>query len=123
MQKKIAKIESTMLGREDHGILTSFLYVTYGGSGQGIGGYSFDEHNPLKLGTDERKANAYGMEFIARTLRAVNVSMWEKLVGKTFYVLTEDDSWGSKVLGIEGLPTEGGYTFIFDDLAREMGLK
>ena len=35
--KQIAKIESTHLGYEDHGILTAHLYVDYGGSHQGIG--------------------------------------------------------------------------------------
>lgn len=34
-ETKNARIESTMLGREDHGILTFMLHLSYGGSGHG----------------------------------------------------------------------------------------
>ena len=34
-----AVIQSTMLGYEDHGILTCFLHLDYSGAGQGFGGY------------------------------------------------------------------------------------
>ena len=36
---KNAIITGTYLGIEDHGILTFWLYLDYGGSGQGFGGY------------------------------------------------------------------------------------
>ena len=32
-----AKITSTHLGQEDHGIFTAWLQLDYGGSGQGFG--------------------------------------------------------------------------------------
>lgn len=119
MHKEIAKIESTMLGVEDHGIFTSMLFVTYGGSGQGIGGYGLDEWDKDKK---RRIGTAYGLEFIKRTMKACGVSEWEKLKGRTIYVLKESDGWNAKVLGIEPLPTENGETFIFDDLAKEYSL-
>jgi hypothetical protein len=61
---------------------------------------------------------AYGMEFIRRTLKAASVDEWEKLKGRTIYVLTEDDGWNSRVIGIGPLETEGTEkdNFIFDDL-------
>ena len=39
---KNAIITGTYLGIEDHGILTFWLYLDYGGSGQGFGGYQLD---------------------------------------------------------------------------------
>lgn len=43
-----AQIESTMLGMEDHGILTFFLSLKFEGSGQGFGGYAMDSYDKAK---------------------------------------------------------------------------
>ena len=99
--REIARIESTHLGFEDHGILTAFLQVTYGGAGQGIGGYAI---TPV--------AGPY----IERTLQACGVDRWERLVGRTVYVVTDKPS--GRVLGIEPLPTETGKPFMFDEVCR-----
>ncbi len=74
-----AVIESTMLGLEDHGIMTCFLYLNYGGSCQGFGGYALDIWNKE---ADRRIGTAYGAEFIARVLATVGVEKWEDLAGK-----------------------------------------
>lgn len=126
MIRVIAKVESTMLGLEDHGILSAMLFVTYGGgSGQGIGGYCLDEpiHDPETDRFLRRRGTAYGMEWVARCLKACGVASWEKIAGRTIMVLKEDDSWGARVLGIGPLPTERGYDFLFSDLAEEFGIK
>lgn len=68
MTEQNGRIESTMLGIEDHGILTSFLYLQFAGSGQGFGGYT------LTGG-----AMAYWMK---RVLETVGVEKWEDLKGK-----------------------------------------
>lgn len=113
--KKLAKIESTFLGIEDHGIFTSSLGVNYGDSShQGVGGYSFDSWDAK---TKKRVGSAFGIEFIRRTLEVCGVDSWEKVKGRTIYVLTENDSWGSKIVGIASLPTEGKEILIFSDLA------
>jgi len=120
--EKIAKIESTMLGREDHGIWTLMLQVTYGGSGQGIGGYSLDE--PLRDENDKfirRAGTAYGMEWIIQVTQACGVDSWEKVKGRTILVYFEDESFFSKPIGIGPLPTEPGKKFIFADLRSELG--
>lgn len=125
MRKDIAKITDTMLGVEDHGILTCYLTVDYGGSGQLIGGYGLD--NPVKDENGKflrREGTAFGMEFIARVIRACGVMKWEDVKGRTIYVLqdleADSPAWGSsKVMGIENLPTEPGEQFIFQDLIDE----
>jgi hypothetical protein len=96
--REIAKIERTHLGLEDHGILTGVLHVRYGSAGQGVGGYPIADH-----------AGPY----IERTLSACGVSSWEKLVGRTIYVLTDENQL---VVGIEPLPTEPGKRFLFADV-------
>ena len=84
-EEKNAVIKSTSLGYEDHGIMTFFLHLDYGGGGQGFGGYGLDKPNdgdrpPYRLGT------AFGLEAIMRVLDVVGVSEWEKLPGKSVRV-------------------------------------
>ena len=88
---KNALIVSTSLGKEDHGIMTCFLHLDYGGSGQGFGGYSF------QCGKDNQvKGSAFGMDFIMEILRVVGAPSWEKLPGMHIRVKAEH----SKVHGI-----------------------
>lgn len=89
MEQKIeiknAIIKSTMLGREDHGLMTFMLYLDYGGGGQGAGGYrldSYDKEKKCSIGT------AMGLEFIMKILEAVGVEKWEDLKGKHIRVKT-----------------------------------
>lgn len=81
-ETKNARIESTMLGYEDHGILTCYLHLTFGGCRQGFGGYSMDAPNGHRDANHRRIGTAYGMEFIARILETVGVTKWEDLKGK-----------------------------------------
>ena len=46
MEIKNAKISSTMLGREDHGIMTFTIYIDTCDFACSIGGYCLDEFNP-----------------------------------------------------------------------------
>ena len=81
-ERKNAVIESTMLGVEDHGILSCWLNLKYDGSGQGFGGYSLD--GPKKDAAGKflgRFGTAYGAEFIRLILATLKVERWEKLPG------------------------------------------
>lgn len=117
MQEKIAKIRGTFLGYQDHGILTAQLELAYGPGGgeQFTPGYFCDEY--LKE-TDERRGTDFGMEFVARLIRAVGVRTWEELKGRTVIALIED----GLVAGIKPLPTEHGEEFIFKNLRTELGI-
>lgn len=121
-RKDLAKITSTMLGYESHGILTCMLMVDYGGLCQGVGNYSFDQPVHDEGGAFVgRFGTAYGMEFVARVIRACGVDTWEELKGRTIFVLqdldAENSGWGSSsVVGIENLPTERGERFVFSRL-------
>lgn len=77
---QIAKIKRARLGYEDHGILTCYLDLDYGGAGQSAGGFALDEFDPE---TKRRVGTAFGAEFIIRLLRAVGVKEWSQLEGRT----------------------------------------
>lgn len=101
-QREIAKVESTHFGFEDHGVLTAYMHVNYGGMTQSVGGYF--------LGPNNGPACA---EFMSRILRAFGVNTWEAVRGRTVYVLRDANT--RRVEGIEPLPTERGERFIFVD--------
>lgn len=96
METKNAQISHTMLGYEDHGILTAMIYLNYGGSGQGFGGYSLDRYSKERECRIEDKACGF---FIRRILEVVGVSKWEELASK--YIRVKADS--SKVYAIGNL--------------------
>jgi hypothetical protein len=135
---EIAKAKSTMLGVEDHGILSATVEFDYGGSRQGIPGYTFDTpvkytsfkgkyHDGSTISYGEhygdldlengRVGTAYGMEFIRRLLLAFGVDQWEHIVGRTVFVLKDKGDRYGYIKGIRPLPTEGGREFVFEDLS------
>lgn len=90
-----ARIVSTMLGREDHGILTCYVHLEGNGMVVGWGGYAFDSwDDSLK----RRVGAAYGMEFIAAVLDVAGVERWEQLPGA--YVRLESQGWGGRATRI-----------------------
>lgn len=76
MEIKNALITSTMLGLEDHSIMSCMLHMDYGGSGQGFGGYALDVYCPT---AKKRVGHAACGEFIKRILDVLEVSSWEKI--------------------------------------------
>ena len=89
MEIKNAKIKDTMLGIEDHGIMTFMLHLDYEGSGQGAGGYSLD--TPIKKDGQhwQRVGTAGGMNLVMEIMKVVGVSKWEDLKGK--YIRAQAD--------------------------------
>lgn len=96
MNIKNAIIESTMLGREDHGIMTWMIFIKFDKCVScGVGGYALDSYDS---DTDTRICVAESMESIAKILDVVGVNKWEDLPGK--YIRFEDNGWGSTVTKI-----------------------
>lgn len=92
MEIRNAKIISTMLGREDHGILTFMVYVEFDGCGCGIGGYALDHYD---RDTKKRVFSVKSMEAISKILETVGVDTWEDLSGK--YICVKDNGLGSTI--------------------------
>ena len=91
-----AVITHASITNDDHGLLSAWLTLDYGGSGQGFGGYalylpkSFTHHSHSLIGPN------YAGHFIYRVMEVAGVSKWDQLPGKTIRVRRE---W-SKVHGI-----------------------
>ncbi len=101
MEIRNAKITSTMLGREDHGILTFMVFVEFGCSGCGIGGYAIDQYDRT---ADKRVFSGKGLEAISKILETVGVDKWEDLPNK--YIRIKDNGWGSTIDEIGNLMEE-----------------
>lgn len=112
MNREIAKIRSTTLGIEDHGILTAMLELDYGGTVQGAGGYALDQYDE---GQERRVGHRAAGDFILGVLRACGVDSWEKVAGRTVYAL-RDEGFHGKVIGLAPLPTERGEEFLFESI-------
>lgn len=82
MEVQNAIIESVEITNDDHGCLSAWLYLNYGGSGQGFGGYalywpeSFDHH----------KVESVAGHFIFKCMEIAGVNKWSRIVGKTIRV-------------------------------------
>lgn len=80
---KNAIIEDVRMTTADHGCLSIWLTLNYGGSGQGFGGYAL--YLPPTWKHHDRK-NGYAGHFIWRCMEIAGVDDWSKMVGKTIRV-------------------------------------
>lgn len=93
------RISSTMLGYEDHGILTCWLQMDFSGTGQGFGGFDLDAP-PLKRASGfDREPSVHAGFWIARILKTVGVEKWEDLKGK-YVRVDRGEGWGGLIEGI-----------------------
>ncbi|WP_439586949.1 hypothetical protein [Hydrogenophaga sp.] len=92
-ETKNAVIESVKLTSDDHGCLSAWLFLDYGGSGQGFGGYSLY----LPKSFTHHKMNGPAGHFIWRCMEVAGVTEWSKLPGKTIRV--RGDRGGIEAIG------------------------
>ena len=86
MEERNAIIESATITNDDHGLLSAWVYLDYGGSGQGFGGYALYLPKDFRAATNQ--AN-YAGHFIWRVMEIAGVSRWSDLAGKTLRVRHE----------------------------------
>jgi hypothetical protein len=79
---KNAIITNASITNDDHGLLSAWLYVDYGGAGQGFGGYALY----LPVSFDHHSMQSVAGHFIFRCMEIAGVSKWEDLAGKTIRV-------------------------------------
>lgn len=93
MEIRNARITGTMLGREDHGIMTFMIYIDISERGCcGVGGYALDGYDRE---TKTRVFSAKSMEAISKILEVVGVDTWEQLQYK--YIRVKDQGWGKSI--------------------------
>lgn len=85
-----AIIENATITNDDHGLLTAWLTLNYGGSGQGFGGYAL--YLPKELEDSKNGIPCCG-HFIWRVMEIAEVSTWATLKGKAIRV-RQDKEWG-----------------------------
>lgn len=79
---KNAVITAAEIRNDDHGCLSAWLTLDYGGTGQGFGGYALY----LPPSFDHHEIKSVAGHFIDRVMRIAGVSKWAHLVGKTIRV-------------------------------------
>ena len=84
IKEKNAIITEASITCADHGVLSAWLTLDYGGSGQGFGGYSL--YLPKSFKHHKVAGPNYAGHFIWRVLEVVGVERWDQLVGKTIRV-------------------------------------
>ena len=84
MIEKNAIIESATITNDDHGLLSAWVHLDYGGSGQGFGGYAL--YLPKGWRHHDPDGPNYAGHFIWRVMEVAGVSEWSRLPGKTVRV-------------------------------------
>src|SRR4051812_13999367 len=84
---KNAVIESARITNDDHGLLSAWLTLDYGGRGQGFG--RFPLFLPSSYKHPQVSRSNYAGHFIWRVMEVAGVSEWSDLPGKTIRVRCE----------------------------------
>jgi hypothetical protein len=88
IETRNAVITDATITNDDHGLLSAWVYLDYGGSGQGFGGYALYLPDSFKHHSEAAGVN-YAGHFIWRVMEVAGVSRWDQLKGKTVRVQCE----------------------------------
>lgn len=112
-----AVIKSATITNADHGILSAWVQLDYGGSGQGFGGYAL--YLPKHFQNAITNQRNHAGHFLWRVMEVAGVSEWGQLPGKTVRVQCEH----SKVHSIGHIVKDDWFNPSADFAAMESGNK
>ena len=104
-----ATVVGVFYGEEDHGVLTAYVRLEFGGE-QGFGGLCLDERTGPEF--KKRVVELFSSQPNPASAR----SAWENIVGRSCFVLR---CWGELNTPIDGLEVEGK-RFLISKFRREM---
>ena len=81
-ETKNAVIRTATITNDSHGLLTAWLSLDYGGTGQGFGGHCLYLPNTFT----HHELKSFAGHFIWRVMEIADVSEWKQLPGKTIRV-------------------------------------
>lgn len=93
---KNAVIESVSIDMGERGLLTSWLTLNYGDSGQGFGGYALYLPKSYK----HHALMSHAGHFIFRCMEVAGVESWDEMQGKTIRVKLDSDGLGGRAIAI-----------------------
>jgi len=82
IEPRNAVIESALITSDDHGLLSAWLMLDYGGCVQGFGGFALY----LPNGFAHHELKSVAGHFIWRVMEVAGVTEWSKLKGRTIRV-------------------------------------
>lgn len=91
-----AIIESASINDAERGLLTAWLQLSYGGAGQGFGGYALY----LPKSYSHHDVMSHAGHFIWRCMEVAGVSSWEAIKGKMIRVKLDKPGFGGRILAI-----------------------
>ena len=83
LKERNAVITAATITNDDHGLLSAWVTLDYGGSGQGFGGYALYLPNDYREATNQQN---YAGHFLWRVMAIAGVTEWGQLAGKTVRV-------------------------------------
>ena len=90
--KRLGKVKSAYVEIEDHGVLTLWVHLDFGGSCQGFGGHSLD--------------GPAGPDLIRRVFGVFDVTRFDSMIGRTVYATR--NAPGGIIVGLETPPFDKG---------------
>lgn len=87
IMERNAIIKSARITSDDHGLLSAWLDLDYGGAGQSFGGFAL--YLPASFAHHDKRSPNFAGHFIRRVMEVAGVTDWSKLPGQTVRVRQE----------------------------------